>query len=93
MALSQFFMPSNNLLGAGALDEAVRQLGESGFRKALIVTDAGWPRSLITSACGLITGGRCARLPYASTSASDRRSASRTTGTTRPLSVPTATPM
>ena len=24
MALSQFFMPSNNLLGAGALDEAVR---------------------------------------------------------------------
>ena len=44
MALSQFFMPSNNLLGAGALDEAVRQLGESGFRKALIVTDAALAR-------------------------------------------------
>lgn len=44
MALTQFFMPTNNLLGAGALNEAVRQLGESTFRKALIVTDAALAR-------------------------------------------------
>ena len=39
MSVAQFFMPSSNLLGAGALTEAVRQMGGLGFKKALIVTD------------------------------------------------------
>ena len=39
MSVAQFFMPSSNLLGAGALAEAVRQMGGLGFKKALIVTD------------------------------------------------------
>lgn len=39
MSVAQFFMPSSNLLGAGALAEAVKQMGGLGFRKALIVTD------------------------------------------------------
>ena len=39
MAVTQFFMPSSNLLGAGALEEAVKQMAGLGFKKALIVTD------------------------------------------------------
>lgn len=40
MAVAQFFMPSSNLLGAGALEEAVKQMARLGFKKALVVTDA-----------------------------------------------------
>lgn len=39
MSVNAFFMPSNNLIGAGSLAEAARQTGALGFRKALIVTD------------------------------------------------------
>lgn len=41
MAFSQFFMPSNNLLGEGALTAGVEQLCKLGYKKALLVTDAG----------------------------------------------------
>ena len=34
-----FFMPSNNLFGAGALADAIKQMAGLGFKKALIVTD------------------------------------------------------
>lgn len=40
MATSQFFMPSQNILGAGALDEGLAQVAGLGFKKALIVTDS-----------------------------------------------------
>lgn len=36
---AQFFMPSNNVIGAGALDSAVDIIASLGFKKALIVTD------------------------------------------------------
>lgn len=36
---AQFFMPSNNILGEGALDSAIEQIALLGFKKALIVTD------------------------------------------------------
>lgn len=39
MSVAQFFMPSNNLIGAGALEMAVTQMAGMGFKKALIVTD------------------------------------------------------
>ena len=41
MAASQFFMPSRNILGAGALDEGLAEVVKLGFKKALIVTDKG----------------------------------------------------
>lgn len=34
-----FFMPTHNLLGSGAVDDAVAQMAALGFNKALIVTD------------------------------------------------------
>lgn len=40
MTVSQFFMPSTNLIGPGALDEGVDQIVRLGFKNALIVTDA-----------------------------------------------------
>ncbi|MFB2587302.1 iron-containing alcohol dehydrogenase [Acinetobacter sp. c1-l78] len=40
MAVSQFFMPSSNLLGSGALDDGIAQIECLGFKKALIVTDS-----------------------------------------------------
>jgi len=36
---SQFFMPSQNVLGPGALDTAIEQIATLGLKKALIVTD------------------------------------------------------
>lgn len=39
MTVSQFFIPSRNMLGAGALDEGIAQIVRLGFRKALVVTD------------------------------------------------------
>ena len=39
MAITQFFMPSNNILGHGALDEGLNQIAQLGYKKAFIVTD------------------------------------------------------
>ncbi len=41
MSVSHFFMPVQNIIGPGALDEALQIVGKMGFRKALIVTDPG----------------------------------------------------
>ncbi|MBK5355496.1 L-threonine dehydrogenase [Pseudomonas sp. TH41] len=38
---STFFIPAVNIMGIGCLDEAMDAIGKYGFRKALIVTDAG----------------------------------------------------
>jgi alcohol dehydrogenase len=38
---STFFTPAVNIMGTGCLDEAMVAIGKYGFRKALIVTDAG----------------------------------------------------
>jgi alcohol dehydrogenase len=38
---STFFIPSVNMMGIGSLDEAMIAIRKYGFRKALIVTDAG----------------------------------------------------
>ncbi|RON01664.1 L-threonine dehydrogenase [Pseudomonas brassicacearum] len=38
---STFFIPAVNIMGTGCLDEAVNAIRNYGFRKALIVTDAG----------------------------------------------------
>ena len=38
---STFFIPSVNMMGIGSLDEAMLAIRKYGFRKALIVTDAG----------------------------------------------------
>ena len=40
MITSQFFMPSNNILGQGALAEGLTQIAQLGFKKAFLVTDA-----------------------------------------------------
>ncbi len=40
MSTSQFFMPSNNILGQGALAEGLAQIAQLGFKKAFLVTDA-----------------------------------------------------
>ncbi|WP_028536293.1 L-threonine dehydrogenase [Paludibacterium yongneupense] len=39
MAVSAFFIPSVNLMGAGALEDSVVRMSEYGYRRALIVTD------------------------------------------------------
>lgn len=41
MTVSQFFMPRDNVLGPGALDEGLAQVAKLGFKKALIITDEG----------------------------------------------------
>jgi alcohol dehydrogenase len=38
---STFFIPAVNIMGSGCLDEAMDAIRKYGFRKALIVTDAG----------------------------------------------------
>lgn len=40
MAASTFFIPSVNVIGAGALKEAMNTMAEYGFRRTLIVTDS-----------------------------------------------------
>ncbi len=42
MSTSQFFMPSNNILGQGALAEGLTQIAHLGFKKSFLVTDAPW---------------------------------------------------
>ncbi|MGO3633656.1 hypothetical protein [Psychrobacter sp.] len=39
MALSQFFMPSNNLVGEGALEKGLEELEKLNCNKVFIVTD------------------------------------------------------
>lgn len=39
MALSQFFMPSNNLIGEGALEKGLEQLARFNCKKVFVVTD------------------------------------------------------
>ncbi|WP_374317474.1 L-threonine dehydrogenase [Aquabacterium sp.] len=39
MSITTFFIPNENLMGAGCLSEAVKVIQQKGFRKALIVTD------------------------------------------------------
>lgn len=46
---STFFIPTVNLIGAGCIDEAMSAIGKYGFRKALIVTDAGLVKAGIAS--------------------------------------------
>ena len=41
MASTAFFIPSVNLMGAGCLQQAVDTMQAQGFKRALIVTDAG----------------------------------------------------
>ncbi|WP_199104100.1 iron-containing alcohol dehydrogenase, partial [Aquitalea sp. ASV11] len=41
MATTAFFIPSVNLMGAGCLQQAVDSMQAQGFKRALIVTDAG----------------------------------------------------
>ena len=36
---ASFFMPTNNLLGAGAIDDAIKQIADLGFKKIFIVTE------------------------------------------------------
>ncbi|MCX5464946.1 iron-containing alcohol dehydrogenase [Alcaligenes parafaecalis] len=40
MTVSEFFIPSHNILGPGALAQAMPIVGKMGFKKALIITDA-----------------------------------------------------
>lgn len=42
---STFFIPAVNMMGVGSLDEAMGAIRNYGFRKALIVTDAGLARA------------------------------------------------
>lgn len=41
MAVSEFHIPSLNLMGEGALTQAIETIQKKGFKHALIVTDAG----------------------------------------------------
>ena len=40
MAASTFFIPSVNVIGNGALNDAMNTMKAYGYRRALIVTDA-----------------------------------------------------
>ncbi len=46
---STFFIPAVNIMGIGCLDEAMTAIGKYGFRKALIVTDAGLAKAGVAS--------------------------------------------
>ena len=39
MSTATFYMPSMNIIGAGAVEQAVNELSQLGFKQALIVTD------------------------------------------------------
>src|SRR5699024_1606171 len=39
MSTATFYMPSMNIIGAGAVEQAVNELSQLGFNQALIVTD------------------------------------------------------
>ncbi|MBK5539570.1 L-threonine dehydrogenase [Pseudomonas sp. TH05] len=46
---STFFIPAVNVMGIGCLDEAMSAIRNYGFRKALIVTDAGLAKAGVAS--------------------------------------------
>ena len=46
---SSFFIPAVNIMGIGCLDEAMNAIRNYGFRKALIVTDAGLAKAGVAS--------------------------------------------
>lgn len=46
---STFFIPAVNIMGIGCLDEAMSAIRNYGFRKALIVTDAGLAKAGVAS--------------------------------------------
>ncbi|AXA55223.1 L-threonine dehydrogenase [Pseudomonas thivervalensis] len=46
---STFFIPAVNIMGLGCLDEAMTAIRNYGFRKALIVTDAGLAKAGVAS--------------------------------------------
>lgn len=46
---STFFIPAVNIMGLGCLDEAMTAIRNHGFRKALIVTDAGLAKAGVAS--------------------------------------------
>lgn len=39
MTVSQFFIPSRNIIGVNALDDGLKEIAKLGFQKALVVTD------------------------------------------------------
>lgn len=47
---STFFIPAVNIMGNGCLDEAMTAISNYGFRKALIVTDAGLAKAGVKDA-------------------------------------------
>ena len=46
---STFFIPSVNIMGIDCLDDAMTAIRNYGFRKALIVTDAGMAKAGVAS--------------------------------------------
>jgi len=46
---STFFIPAVNIMGLGCLDEAMTAIRNYGFRKALVVTDAGLAKAGVAS--------------------------------------------
>ena len=46
---STFFIPAVNIMGTDCLDEAMVAIRNYGFRKALIVTDAGMAKAGVAS--------------------------------------------
>ncbi|KPW97197.1 L-threonine dehydrogenase [Pseudomonas syringae pv. coryli] len=47
--ISTFFIPAVNIIGTGCIDEAMLAIRKYGFRKALIVTDAGLAKAGVAS--------------------------------------------
>lgn len=46
---STFFIPAVNIMGSGCLDDAMNAIRNYGFRKALIVTDAGLAKAGVST--------------------------------------------
>ena len=51
---STFFIPSVNMMGIGSLDEAMLAIRKYGFRKALIVTDAGLAKAGVAAKVAIL---------------------------------------
>ncbi|OSI13110.1 iron-containing alcohol dehydrogenase [Neisseria canis] len=55
---TQFFMPVQNILGAGALDEAMDVISALGLKKALIITDGGLSKLGVADQIGSLLKGK-----------------------------------
>lgn len=55
---TQFFMPVQNILGAGALDEAMNAISALGLKKALIITDGGLSKLGVADQIGSLLKGK-----------------------------------